>query len=102
MSTYYKECYVEQVYHYGALQAWQNLNPGDGLNLEYDANHKKIKVKKDTLCLGELSDDDSKSILPFLKAGWADVFSAKLCLKSEIDAENKRIKIVIYLEHNQG
>lgn len=98
MGTYYKECYVEQVYHYDVLLNWQNLNVGDILILEYDAAHDKIKVKKDDFYLGELSDDDSKPMLPFLKAGWIEVFSVKLCLKSEIDSENKRIKIIIYLE----
>lgn len=101
MSTYYKECFVEQVYHYDALQSWQDLKSGDRLIIEYDSVHEKIKVKKDSLCLGELSEDDGQSILPFLKAGWTELFSAKLCLKSEIDSEGKRIKIIVYLEPNQ-
>ena len=97
MDTYYKECYVEQVYHYNALKIWQDLKTGDNLDLIYDGNHGKVEVKKEGCCLGVLSEDDSKYILPFLKAGWTDVFLAQLCFKSENNSEDKRIKIVIYL-----
>lgn len=97
MNTYYKECFVEQVYHYEALKIWQDLKTGDNLHLIYDDKHGKVVVKKDISCLGVLGEDDSKSILPFLKAGWTDVFTAQLCFKSEKDSEDKRIKIVIYL-----
>ena len=68
MNTYYKECFVEQVYHYEALKIWQDLKTGDNLHLIYDDKHGKVVVKKDISCLGVLGEDDSKSILPFLKA----------------------------------
>lgn len=102
MSTYYKECFVEQVYHYDALQNWETLTPGDVVKFEYDDSLNKVKVNKEAICIGVLSDDDSKSMLPFLKAGWENVFSGKFCLKSDADAEDKRIKIVIYIEPKEG
>ena len=53
----------------------------------------KVKSK----CCGIKGDEDSKSMLPFLKVGWNNLFSAKICLKNDVDSEDKRIKIVIYL-----
>ena len=47
MNTYYKECFVEQVYHYEALKIWQDLKTGDNLHLIYDDKHGKVVVKKD-------------------------------------------------------
>ena len=97
MYTYYKECFVESVYHYEALENWQKLQIGDIFKLAYDATHDIVKVKNENFCIGKLSDEDSKSMLPFLKVGWKKLFSAKICLKNDVDSEDKRIKIVIYL-----
>lgn len=32
MDTYYKECFVESVYHYEALENWQKFQIGDIFN----------------------------------------------------------------------
>lgn len=97
MDTYYKECFVESVYHYGALENWRKFQIGDIFQLAYDDTHDIVKVENENFCIGKLSDEDSKSMLPFLKVGWNNLFSAKICLKNDVDSEDKRIKIVIYL-----
>ena len=56
-----------------------------------------VKVENENFCIGKLSDEDSKSMLPFLKVGWDNLFYAKICLKNCVDSEDKRIKIVIYI-----
>ena len=70
---------------------------GDIFQLAYDDTHDIVKVENENFCIGKLSDEDSKSMLPFLKVGWNNLFSAKICLKNDVDSEDKRIKIVIYL-----
>ena len=97
MDTYYKECFVESVYHYEALENWQKFQIGDIFQLAYDDTHDIVKVENENFCIGKLSDEDSKSMLPFLKVGWDNLFSAKICLKNGVDSEDKRIKIVIYI-----
>ena len=67
MYTYYKECFVESVYHYEALENWQKFQIGDIFKLAYDATHDIVKVKNENFC------------------------------KNDVDSEDKRIKIVIYL-----
>lgn len=110
MSTYYKECFVEQVYHYDALdeKVWENLKEGTDVFLTLDEADTKVNVKvKYKLkidggdkegTLGILSAEDSESMLPFLKAKRNDVFSAKICLNSGIDSEEKRIKVVVFIK----
>ena len=46
MKTYYKECFVEQVYHYEALKIWQDLKTGDNFHLIYDDKQDKVEVKQ--------------------------------------------------------
>jgi len=45
MKTYYKECFVEQVYHYEALKIWQDLKTGDNLHLIYDDKQYKEAIE---------------------------------------------------------
>lgn len=111
MSTYYKECFVEQVYHYDALdeKVWKKLVEGTNVFLTLDEADTKVKVKfklkigqadKEGI-LGVLSAEDSESMLPFFKAKRNDVFSAKICLNSGIDSEEKRIKVVVFIKSEQ-
>ena len=76
MDTYYKECFVESVYHYEALENWQKFQIGDIFQLAYDDTHDIVKVENENFCIGKLSDEDSKSMLPFLKVGWDNLFYA--------------------------
>ena len=49
MDTYYKECFVESVYHYKALENWQKFQIGDIFQLAYDDKYdivKKLFVQK--------------------------------------------------------
>ena len=47
--------------------------------------------------LGVLSVEDSNKMLPFLYEGWKGLFSGKICSVYDKDDENKRIKIVVYI-----
>lgn len=103
MKTYYKECFLEQVYHFDALLVWGELGPKYKLQLSWDKEDvlysKNIKVKSENLefTIGILSEEDSESILPFYKSGW-DLFTAIICSKEESNNdEDKRIKVVVYI-----
>lgn len=107
MKTYYKECFLEQIYHFHALGVWDKLKTGACLTLLWDKTDviysKNIKVKTmfDTYkTIGILSEEDSESMIPFLKSGWDHLFSAEICSKDDKQAEDKRIKIIVYIEEN--
>lgn len=51
--------------------------------------------------IGELSEDDSKLIIDFLRQGWRESLSGRISsVQSGDKDENKRIKVVIYIEEN--
>ena len=53
MDTYYKECFVESMYHYEALENWQKFQIGDIFQLAYDDTHDIIQVKNENFCIGK-------------------------------------------------
>ncbi len=100
MSTYYKECFVEKIEHYDALEVWSKLETGTRVSLEYDKDESVIKVKYDkndgAKSLGILGEDDAKNIMSILKEGWTDIFFGRILFIGN-EKENGRIKIVIYV-----
>lgn len=101
MNRYFFECFVEQIYHFEALdnELLKKLEPGKdvefGLN---DTYRNQVFVKFDNKILGVLSVEDSNKMLPFLHKGWgAELFSGKICSVNDKNEENKRIKIVVYI-----
>lgn len=105
MRTYYKEFFLEDIYHFEALDVWKELKEMPRVELFYDKDdadyRKNIKVKladndSYSAILGVLSEDDSKSMLSFFKAGWNNVFSGQICFLED-KGEKQRIKIVVYI-----
>lgn len=102
MNRYFFECFVEQIYHFEALdnELLKKLEPGKdvefGLN---DTYRNQVLVKFENKKLGVLSVEDSNKMLPFLHEGWAKLFSGKICSVYDKDDENKRIKIVVYINN---
>ena len=101
MNRYFFECFVEQIYHFEALdnELLKKLEPGKdvvfGLN---DTYKNQVFVKFDNKILGVLSVEDSNKMLPFLHEGWGvELFSGKICSVYDKNEENKRIKIVVYI-----
>ena len=139
MRIYYKECFIEDIYHFDALDVLEGLKIGDTVCLYYadeDPCYKGSFCKdpfckdpfcKDPFCkdprckdphykerimvktsgdeekiLGALSIEDSKSMLPFLKNKWKDLFSGQVCFADKTKkGENNRIEIVIYINENR-
>lgn len=124
MRIYYKECFIEDIYHFDALDVLEGLKIGDTVCLFYadedpcykgpfckdprckDPHYKeRIMVKTsgdEEKILGALSIEDSKSMLPFLKNKWKDLFSGQVCFADKTKkGENNRIEIVIYINENK-
>lgn len=110
MGTYYKECFLEDIYHFDALDVLKDLEPGKVVELDYDESNatyrnrilvrwSKNKESAETLkTLGVLSEEDSKSMLPFFKNDWGkEVFMGKICFVDK-ETEIQRIKIVVYIK----
>lgn len=108
MNRYFFECFVEQIYHFEALdnKLLKKLKPGKDVEFvsksgdkddKSDTYKNQVLVKFDNKILGVLSVEDSNKMLPFLHEGWAELFSGKICSVYDKDDENKRIKIVVYI-----
>lgn len=115
MNRYFFECFVEQIYHFEALdnELLKKLEPGkdvvfvsklgdkddDGDKDDKSDTYKnQVFVKFDNKILGVLSVEDSNKMLPFLHEGWGvELFSGKICSVYDKNEENKRIKIVVYI-----
>ena len=108
MNRYFFECFVEQIYHFEALEndVWKKLKQDnnnvvfDLLSVEEDKSgtyKNQVLVKFENKKLGVLSIEDSNKMLPFLQEGWIKLFSGKICSVHDKDDENKRIKIVVYI-----
>lgn len=109
MRTYYKECFIEDIYRFDALDVMEGLKIGDTVCLFY-ANEtpgykERIMVKtsgNEEKILGVLSVEDSKSMLPFFQNNWKNLFSAQICFADKTKgSENNRIEIVIYINDNK-
>ena len=118
MNRYFFECFVEQIYHFEALdnkllkkfKSGKNVvfatlsddkNDDDKDKEDKSGTYKnQVLVKFENKKLGVLSVEDSNKMLPFLHEGWAKLFSGKICSVNDKDDENKRIKIVVYINKN--
>lgn len=103
---YLKECLLEKIFHFDALAKWKDLEVGKTLSLSIEKDQdgkEEILLKFDDSKIGCLSKDDGKDILPFLQQGWEDTFSATISFKKDdVDSENKRIKVVIYIKKKEN
>ena len=106
MSTYYKECYVEKLYHFDGIENWEELKIGERLSLvvmneEPFKDQVKVKDKSGCKVFGVISKDDGKLIYDIIRSGWNKTFSAKVVNKDENGDEDKKIKIVISFEQKE-
>lgn len=107
MSTYYKECYVEKLYHFDGIENWEKLKIGERLSLvvmneEPFKDQVKVKDKSGCKVFGVISKDDGKLIYDIISSGWNETFSAKVVNKDENGDEDKKIKIVISIEKKKN
>ena len=95
---YLKECYLTSIYHYNALEVWDEIKVCSELNFEEaDENDKRAKLSFNGTVIGELTEEDSYIIVDVLKQNHTDVFIALVSYKSGDDGidEDKRLRVVI-------
>ena len=104
---FFKECFLQGVYHYEALEIWDKLEIGQLLSLRLNAEKDRIVLavkdgENNGKVVGELSDDDAKFIYDIIKAGHDNVFGGIIIYKSnETTDENKRLKAVIKIMESE-
>ena len=100
------ECCLQKVNQYDALEAIgkdkEVLSLGKELVLEIDEDKEgkdSVFAKLGESKIGVLSEEDSKIIRKFLKAGWKDVlFESRISKYDEKADENKRYSIAIRIK----
>lgn len=100
------ECCLQKVNQYDALEAIgkdkEVLSLGKELVLEIDEDNEgkdSVFAKLGESKIGVLSEEDSKIIRKFLKAGWKDVlFESRISKYDEKADENKRYSIAIRIK----
>jgi hypothetical protein len=100
------ECCLQKVNQFDALEAIgkdkEVLSLGKELVLEIDEDNEgkdSVFAKLGESKIGVLSEEDSKIIRKFLKAGWKDVlFESRISKYDEKADENKRYSIAIRIK----
>ena len=101
------ECFLQKVNHYDALVVIndnkEKLSLGKELVLEIDNDNdgkEAVFAKLDKAKIGVLSEEDSKIIRKFLKAGWKNnvLFESRISKYDEKADENKRYSIAIRIK----
>lgn len=94
-NKFFKECFLQDIYHYEALEVWEELKIGLILSLDKDKDKKVVLVYGEKR-IGRLSDDDAKFIYDIIEAEHKDVFEGCVSFKSDETAdENKRLKVIV-------
>ena len=104
------ECFLQKVNQFDALDIISNdekkLSLGTELVLDIDNDNdgkEAVFAKLGDVKIGVLSEEDSKIIRKFLKAGWKNVlFESRICKYDEKADENKRYSIAIRIKTASG
>lgn len=104
MSTYYKECFIEKIYHFDNEAVLKDIQLYTDLHLSVDNDEpfgdrvKIISEQNKDKVIGVLSKEDGKLIYDIIKNGWIKVFKAVVVKIDKDGGEDKTYKIVIKIE----
>lgn len=109
-NKFFKECLLQDIYHYEALEVWKELEIGKELSLGKDKDKVVLIYEKNenngNHIIGRLSDDDAKFIYDIIDAGYIKkhcLFLGIVSFKSDgTEDENKRLKVVIKIKEKQA
>ncbi|SEA55953.1 hypothetical protein SAMN05216462_1794 [Xylanibacter ruminicola] len=110
MCKFFKECYLQKTNQYDALSVWDQIKElGVTLAISFDEKEKNVIARLESdpsKVIGVISEEDSKSLKPYLEAGW-NVYNNKKIDKplyigkvSRVDDkadENKRLSICVFI-----
>lgn len=98
-NDFLKECNVENLLQYDALEVWNALKINSPVTLTALDGDKRIAIMTEqNKALGTLSENDSASMLLYVQMGYADIFSCKISYKSDQMSENLKLKVVIKIK----
>lgn len=112
MIKFIKECYLQKTNQYNALCVWSKINNlGVELAISFDEKEENViaRLTSDlSKIIGGISEEDSKSLRPYLEAGWNKydkntnkienpLFFGSVSRVDEKADENKRLSICIYV-----
>lgn len=106
MMMFLNECFLQKVNQFDALivinDDKEKLSLGNELVLDIDKDNdgkEAVFAKLGDAKIGTLSEEDSKIIRKFLKAGWKNVlFESRISKYDEKADENKRYSIAIRIK----
>lgn len=110
MMMFLNECFLQKVNQFDALivinDDKEKLSLGNELVLDIDKDNdgkEAVFAKLGDAKIGTLSEEDSKIIRKFLKAGWKNVlFESRISKYDEKADENKRYSIAIRIKTASG
>lgn len=108
MDKYFKECYVEKIYHFDGLKKINDMKEYSTmlyLVVNDDEPYKdQVKVsysnEEDGQIIGVLSKDDGNVIYDIVKNGWKDIFKVVVLKINKDGGEDKTLKVVIKISDN--
>lgn len=106
MMMFLNECFLQKVNQFDALivinDDKEKLSLGNELVLDIDKDNdgkEAVFAKLGDAKIGTLSEEDSKIIRKFLKAGWKNIlFESRISKYDEKADENKRYSIAIRIK----
>jgi len=110
MDKFIKECYLQRTNQYDALSVWAEIKElGAELAISFDEKEKNVIARlgsDPSKVIGVLSEEDSKSLKPYLEAGWnvyiketieKPLFIGKVSRVDDKADENKRLSICVFI-----
>lgn len=111
MDKFIKECYLQKTNQYDTLSVWDEIQElGVELAISFDEKERNVIARLESdpsKVIGVISEEDSKSLKPYLEAGW-NVYNKEIIEKplyigkvSRVDDkadENKRLSICVFIK----
>ena len=112
MGKFIKECYLQKTNQYDTLSVWDEIKElGVELAISFDEKEENVIARLNSdlsKVIGVISEEDSKSLKPYLEAGWNEykkgakeiekpLFVGKVSRVEEKADENKRLSICVFI-----
>lgn len=112
MGKFLKECFLQKTNQYDALSVWDEIKElGVELAISFDEKERNViaRLMSDpSKVIGVISEEDSKSLKPYLEAGWNEYKKDEKVIEkplfvgsvSKVDDkadENKRLSICVFI-----
>lgn len=112
MGKFIKECYLQKTNQYDALCVWDKIKKlGVKFAITFDDKEENVVARLNSdpsKVIGVISEEDSKSLKPYLEAGWNEykrndnkiekpLFVGSVSRVDDKADENKRLSICVFI-----